>query len=424
MSGPKTSRYTLTPEQRKALELQRQLEQRRAVARQTVMQAAKKLAVIGSRLPESGRIAAALEDDRGFAQKRAELEACIHAVTAAVAATGTDDAEALEATAASVSQLLGKAETLSAQLDKLTAENEAELKAKLAADVDRGFAASFADLRPTADATPSQKEQLRRSLLDMKANAGLPAELISRLEAALCQLETIESEAYCKNFASVTVTPLLKQCSAQLAEQAACRGEFDRLYAEYLALCELYYYVPQTYPCCAASIQTLRSEIGRITEAVAEDDEQAYISDQLDAVMAEMGYTVLGTREVTKKNGRRFRNELYTYGEGTAVNVTYSSDGRIAMELGGLDTTDRLPDAHETARLVGSMERFCSDFPEIERRLAARGVVLAQRISMLPVSPEYAQIINTTDYEMTAKAETLQAKKQRRPSRRKALRKE
>ena len=94
------------------------------------------------------------------------------------------------------------------------------------------------------------------------------------------------------------------------------------------------------------------------------------------------------------------------------------------MELGGLDTTDRLPDAHETARLVGSMERFCSDFPEIERRLAARGVVLAQRISMLPVSPEYAQIINTTDYEMTAKAETLQAKKQRRPSRRKALRKE
>ena len=130
--------------------------------------------------------------------------------------------------------------------------------------------------------------------------------------------------------------------------------------------------------------------------------------------MEEMGYIVIGSREVTKKNGKHFRNELYTYGEGTAVNVTYSSDGKIAMELGGVDTTDRLPNDQETSILCKSMELFCDDFKEIERRLLTKGVVLADRISLLPPDAEYAQIINTADYHMTEKTETLQTKKQQR----------
>ena len=127
-----------------------------------------------------------------------------------------------------------------------------------------------------------------------------------------------------------------------------------------------------------------------------------------------MGYAVLGSREFTKKNGRHFRNELYTYGDGTAVNVTYSSDGRIAMELGGVDTADRLPDERETSLLCDSMERFCDDFKEIEERLLVKGVVLKERLSLLPPSPEYAQIINVSDYETKREAETIQAQKQRK----------
>ncbi len=138
-----------------------------------------------------------------------------------------------------------------------------------------------------------------------------------------------------------------------------------------------------------------------------------------------MGYTVLGSREVTKRNGRRFRNELYSYSDGTAVNVTYSSDGRIAMELGGLDTSDRVPTAQETAQLCDSMEQFCTDFKEIEKRLLAKGVVLADRISLLPPEAEYAQIINTSDYAMENDAETISVKKQRKSgSKQKALRRE
>jgi hypothetical protein len=259
----------------------------------------------------------------------------------------------------------------------------------------------------------------------MKNNQNLPKELVGELDAALSKIDSIDDEAFLKNYSSVTVVPLLKRCKQYLSEYEACHEEFEKLYAEYIALCDLYFYVAQEYPCCNASIEALKTDIKRIKDTVDEDDEQVYISDCLDEVMEEMGYTVIGSREVTKKNGKHFRNELYTYGEGTAVNVTYSSDGKIAMELGGIDATDRLPDSHETAVLCESMENFCEDFKEIEKRLLAKGVVLADRISLLPPSAEYAQIINTTDYQMTEKAETLQTKKQRRTAtKRKALRKE
>ena len=56
-------------------------------------------------------------------------------------------------------------------------------------------------------------------------------------------------------------------------------------------------------------------------------EEQAYISNAIEEVMMEIGYQLIGNRSVTKKNGRRFRSELYTFSEGTAVNITHSSNG-------------------------------------------------------------------------------------------------
>lgn len=93
--------------------------------------------------------------------------------------------------------------------------------------------------------------------------------------------------------------------------------------------------------------------------------EREYISDEMTAVMEEMGYDILGSREVIKKSGTKFLNELYDYGNGNAVNITYASDGKITMELGKMDSSDRIPDTSEKAVLVGTMTEFCSRFREI-----------------------------------------------------------
>lgn len=430
MSGPKTSRYTLTPEQRRILAEQRELERRKSVASESIRRYNKRLMQIGSMFSTakqvSGELMSRIGNDGGFADKIKELEGIIAFIAPVISKTNIDDVVSLENTSKTVSESLAKAEKIATELSRISAQNEVELQTTLRAEINKGFNTSFADINIASQTDMSEnKNKIRIQLLQMKGNVNLFAELTAELEKTISNLDAIENEAFLKNYSSVTVTPLLKRCKQFLDEYENCHEEFDKLYAEYISLCDLYFYVAQEYPCCNASIEVLKSEIKCIKETVDADDEQAYISDCLDEVMEEMGYTVIGSREVTKKNGKHFQNELYTYGEGTAVNVTYSSDGRIAMELGGIDATDRLPDSHETAVLCESMENFCQDFKEIEKRLLAKGVVLADRISLLPPSAEYAQIINTTDYSMTEKAETLQAKKKRQTTtKRKALRKE
>lgn len=419
MSGPKTSRYTLTPEQRRILAEQRKIERRKAVATANIKRNNKRLLHIGSLFSDERTIARELNErtdsDGGFTERMKELEAVIAPIASLIANTNNEDVVSLENTAKSLTDTLSKAERIVAELTDISTKNGLSLHNLLQADIDKGFETSFSDVRPAAfGSKTTDKETIRTRLTALRGIERLPDEKIIEIDAALSKLQNIENDMFLSNFTAVTVTPLIKQCEQFLAEYEACHSEFERLYTEYSALCDLYYYVAQDYPCSVDSIEKLKAEIKRITEEAAENDEQAYISECLDEVMEEMGYIVIGSREVTKKSGKHFRNELYRYSEGTAVNVTYSSDGRIAMELGCTDTIDRIPDAHETDTLCSSMERFCEDFKEIEKRLLARGVILADRISLLPPSAEYAQIINTSDYQMKEKTESVTEKKKRR----------
>lgn len=429
MSGPKTSRYTLTPEQRRILAEQRKTERRRAIASENIKRNSKRLMKIGVMFTSDKQVAEELAqrlgNDGGFSETIDELQSIIVPIAPIVDKTNKDNVDELERASKSVSEALLKAEKIAKKLTRIATENENELKGTLHVEIDKGFLTSFADIEPTKSPVDDTKEKNRLQLLQMKKKGILPASLISEIDIALGNLDEINDLAFINNFVALSVTPVVKKCKEYISEYEECQQEFESIYSEYVALCELYYYVAQEYVCSKVAIETLRAEINRIKEAVAEDDEQTYIGKCLDEVMEEMGYSVIGSREVTKKNGKHFKNELYTYGEGTAVNVTYSSDGRIAMELGGIDSADRLPNEHETEGLCDSMKQFCTDFKEIEKKLLAKGVVLADRISLLPPNAEYAQIINTADYEMTSQAQKVQTKKQRRSATKlKAMKKE
>ena len=76
------------------------------------------------------------------------------------------------------------------------------------------------------------------------------------------------------------------------------------------------------------------------------------------------------------------------------------------MELGKPDRVDRLPSDTETEMLVHEMEAFCHDFAEIEERLRAYGVEVADRITMLPPTAEHAQIINVEEYAFRRESES------------------
>lgn len=419
MSGPKTSRYTLTEEQRKILARQREIERRKARAAENILQNRKKLLQIGEMFSAEKQIADELifrdGTDNGIYSLFKELDLLIPSTDSLIRGMNADDVNSIEKTSEAIGLCVKKAEEITLKIYEVASKNEFALKSEFRKAIEKGIGLSFANID---EIKPSATESLRKDAAQRleyiyKINF-LPNSYKSEINRAIRGLEEISDDAFLKNFVALNVNPLIKQVNKFIAEYKECKNKFDGLYAEYRSLCELYRYVAQEYVCSRESVQALEREIERIEKSVAEDDEKAYISDCLDEVMAEMGYSVLGFREVTKRNGKRFRNELYEYGEGTAVNVTYSSDGKIAMEVCGIDKRDRIPTEGESELLCESMEQFCEDFERIEKKLSEKGVAVGKRISLLPPNEEYAQIVNTSDYSMKNEVDAISVKRQRK----------
>ena len=140
-----------------------------------------------------------------------------------------------------------------------------------------------------------------------------------------------------------------------------------------------------------------------------ERSEKEYIRSALDEIMTDMGYVLVGGREhVAKRTGRKTRHALYKVTGGVAVDVTYAENGQISMELGGLDGTDRTPTPAEAESLASDMRAFCGDYREFVRRLREKGILIDE-IGHLPPEPQYAQIINTNDYDLNRPVETYSA---------------
>lgn len=416
MSGPKTSSYTLTPEQRKLLEEQRKIEIRKAIANENIKKNSERLFQISEKFLNDKVIADELVtrngNDNGFSGKMSELQRLITPVKLSLSKMDRKDVEFLEKTVEILHNCISEAEKLVSEINVIALKNESELRSNLESAIDKGFAMS---LVATEDTETSISQELHRELqlelAQMKRNTELPAAYIIEIEEAQKNINEIVNNNFLKNYTALTINPLLKKCIQFLKEYKQYYEEFESLYSEYKALCKLYNYTIQTYICSKDSIENLKKEILQIKENVVKGEEQTYINHCFGEVMEELGYSVLGSREVTKKSGRHFKNELYSYGEGTAINITYSSDGKIAMELGGIDSIDRLPESYETSVLCDAMTDFCGEFREIEKRLAKRGVVPSERILLLPPNAEYAQIINTSEYKMEEYAESLQIKK-------------
>ena len=275
-----------------------------------------------------------------------------------------------------------------------------------------------ADEKTVAENPPEQKStpkkefdssEFERRLDLMSTDSRLSTALLAKVAQTKLNFESITDSTFRKNFVTVSITPLLKECDKYLR----LYEETTDLRIEYKVVCEMAGESEKAFEISPTTIQNIQNEITRLRKKIARDDEKSYISKCLDEVMSDMGYDVIGHREVTKKSGKHFKNELFSYEDGTAVNVTLSNDGHIAMELCGLDDTDRLPEAEESEKLCEHMESFCEDFGEIERRLAEKGVILRKRIQRLPPSVEYAQILNVSEYKLTGDVEHFNYKHRR-----------
>lgn len=252
-------------------------------------------------------------------------------------------------------------------------------------------------VKTSEDILAQKKQEISARLEKLLSDDECPPSVKSSLQSAVRALERIHTADHLASFCSITADPLEKRFQKEKEKIAARKAKLEELTEQYIMLGELTGIMTQAVP---TDIDFLKEKIAEMEQQMIRAREQEYIAGCIDEVMVEMGYDLIGHREVTKKSGKHFRNELYTFDDGIAVNVTYSSDGQIAMELGGLADEDRIPTAEEVDILVEEMEEFCTDFEEIERRLSDKGVVLKSRIVLAPPTAEHAAIINSGEYEI------------------------
>ena len=430
MSGPKSARYTLTPEQRRILAEARERERKTKRELDKLQQHRGELASLKEKLVAAttsidmlvDRVGEGNEIQQSISKSITQIETIIQEAAGFSKQSGLESLQSFNTKAKTVEELTRK---IVAQYESQSSEINAALSKNIEDSITEGMSIRIDDeiVNPQSH-LESQKAKIKDVLHEMQSSnvsSDLQKEGIIILERA----QGITDDSFIDNYYAMTVLPYIKRCKAYEEQIKEYGEEFDELvskhryYSEYLGMPVI------SFTFSMDTLNSLRYEVAELESQSAKIEEQQYISESLDQVMRDMGYNVVGSREVVKKSGRKFRNELYHFSEGSVVNVTYAANGQISMELGGVDTCDREPSEKESSVLCDEMVEFCDEFPEIERRLKEKGVVLMNRISMLPPAEEYAQIINVSDFNMTDKVDVLEtASKKQTETRKQVLRKE
>lgn len=410
MSGPKTSHYTLTQEQRRILAEQRKIRIEHEML-------TKQIGDIRSVIAEADRIIEQMEplyaesetDTTILCQAKAMRKEAANALSQASSASDTDGSAKLREVNKNLRTTVQKLTAVTNAVKTEHASAEKSFRSAIADNIDGGFDFTFDILGDISAISRNPYTQKIQAELESLCEFFLTAEHREKEAAIKAKLLEITDPDFLKNYYAMTVIPFVKECRAYNAAYIAYGEEYERKRYVYEANAKAIGIVAEEIPFSADAVALLDTKIKETDEIIRSRDEQAYISQCVDEAMQKMGYAVVGNREVVRRNGKRFRNELYLFDEGTAVNVTYSSDGQITMELGGISTADRLPTAAESASLASDMRTFCGDYHEIEHRLRKKGIV-TKRISILPPEEQYAQIINVSDYSLSTEVSEYDAK--------------
>ena len=421
MSGPKSADYYLTPEQRRQLEEQRRINELKKRIEKYSSCLVYSQSAIDEYSSHAGEIIKEISTDNGYSELLNDFSATIKELRSELESAKTmSELSALNGCFENIKRLKIKKESVLAKMKAVDSENISMLKKEYAHRLEEAMDTDFSSIKSKSQAESDELlKQLMTRLSEVRNIPNISDELCSEIDSAERRMKEFSNASILKNFGAITVESLVKRCK----EYSELYTKFEELYIEYQALCENENIEVRTFECNKENVAELKTLIDDIRTASMQADEQEYISRTIDEVMLEMGYDLIGDRTVTKRSGRQFHSELFTFSEGTAVNITRSSSGQITMELAGLDSSDRQPTDDESEVLCAEMESFCGTFSEFEKRLAKKGVI-SKHISILPPTSEYAQIINVNDYELSGNADYTELKANKKTGTEKAKRME
>ncbi len=420
MSGPKSSRYTLSPAQRAALEAELRRRREEEIRKEKVNKCLSKIYAtknrVKSELEKVYRTIDRMEmiGEDSLSNERKVCEEIIKSIAGdSVIKVESSSVEEAENELKRIELVLQKIVDIKANILLECSRVEANKREEIARDLDIGFSLSFTGIsKEEAEENTGFFEKVAKVLAQIDSYV-LPIELKSEFERISLKANEITDSKFLENFYAISIYPFYEKCKNYNEQYTKAQEAIEELIVIYNCLCAELEMMPENFDLSNVEYEYIDELINGLEAQRNDKAENEYIQQCVDEVMVEMGYELCGNREITKKSGKVIRNELYHFDEGCAVNVTYQDNGQITMELGGVDKTNRIPSKEESNKLVKDMEEFCADFKEIEEKLNEKGV-WTNHISILPPAPEYAQIIDVSDYEMNRHLESLSIKNEER----------
>ena len=229
----------------------------------------------------------------------------------------------------SIKSLSEKKKNIYNEMCSVNTANLNRLKEFFRSETEKAMNTDFSSIKSSSQ---TEKEGLTAKITEKLQSAGrlnISEQLRTEVNNAVEYISKITELSVLKNFCAVTAVDLVKKCT----EYSQIIDEFNELKLDYHVLCSEAGISPCEFEVTSENLIKLKELTAELEKSTEKSSEQAYIDKNTNEVMSEMGYSLLGERSVTKKSGKKFRSELYSFSDGTAVNVTYSSTGQIVMEL-------------------------------------------------------------------------------------------
>ena len=150
---------------------------------------------------------------------------------------------------------------------------------------------------------------------------------------------------------------------------------------------------PKKFAFEEASIEAIRYECAGILAGSTQNGDLRILMKNVRESLVKLGYSYLGEKE----EDRDFAREIYRIHDDVILHVIYDSTGRVTMEVAVEDEKDREPHPREVEKLVKEQVNFCSEYEKIFHAINEKGLAFRKE-NMYPVSPDFAQVINTSGF--------------------------
>jgi len=166
------------------------------------------------------------------------------------------------------------------------------------------------------------------------------------------------------------------------AEIIRREAEITALYDDYVAIATMVNVIPKN-PSDFVNVQAIKKDIADLNCKLRKKDEMDYIADQINDAMISLGYGLVTSMVLTRKDQTEMDCSLYQADDQTGIAIYTDQTGAVMMRMTVLGDDTDITENDRDFSLQRQID-FCAGHADIVDALAERGVYLKQKSYLEP----------------------------------------